>query len=208
VSVVATQGNCTAGDPGNPANPTTCELGSINSGGGASVAIVVKVLPDTTGVLHNDASVSSDAIDSNNGNNVDTEDTTVVAEADLTVEKDSTFDVGKPSTKIVYILTVTNNGPSDAQVVELVDTFPSTAKKLIYLLDTGNGACSYNEAGHQLTCDVGTLASGDSWSVEIHMNAKGSLGTITNEATVSSSTTDPDPSNNTAFKDVTIKGGK
>lgn len=199
--------NCTAGDPGNPANPTTCNMGSINSAGGASVEIVVHVLPDTIGLLHNDATVSSDATDLVNGNNVDTEDTTVIAEADLEIEKSATFDGAKPSADLVYLLNVVNNGPSDAQNVVVVDTFPSTAKKLVYLSDTGNGACSYNEAGHSLTCTVGPLPLGASWSVEIRMNPKGSLGLITNTADVSSSTTDPDPGNNSASYDVEIKGG-
>ncbi len=39
------------------------------------------------------------------------------------------------------------------------------------------------------------------------MNPKGNLGTITNTATVTSTTTDPDLSNNTVTKDVIVGGG-
>ena len=78
------------------------------------------------------------------------------------------------------------------------------AKAGEHFIRAGKG---YDRDQHQLVCDLGTLAAGDSWSVEIHMNAKGKLGTIRNTATVSSTTLDGNTGNNTATKDVIVGGG-
>jgi uncharacterized repeat protein (TIGR01451 family) len=177
----------------------------------SSVEVVIEVQVDPSiphgTTISNTATVSATTPDGVAGNNSATEETTVNASADLGLTKDSTFEAGNPSTNLIYILTATNLGSSDAQNVSVVDTFPSTAKKLVYVFDTGNGACSYDRDQHQLVCDLGTLAAGDSWSVEIHMNAKGKLGTIRNTATVSSTTLDGNTGNNTATKDVIVGGG-
>jgi uncharacterized repeat protein (TIGR01451 family) len=179
---------------------------------GASVEAVVEVLvnpsvPHGT-VINNNLTGSSSTTDTVPGNNSVSESTTVNAEADLEMIKDSTFDAGSPSANLVYSLTVNNLGSSDAQNVVVVDIFPSTSKKLVYVFDNSNGACSYDEVAHQLTCSVGTLAAGSSWSAEVHMKTKGKLGLITNTATVSSTTADPNGSNNTDTKDVIVGGGK
>ena len=58
-----------------------------------------------------------------------------------------------------------------------------------------------------MTCDFGTLPAGGSVTVDIIVDARGSVRRITNVATVSTSTTDPDSSNNTASKEIRVKGG-
>jgi uncharacterized repeat protein (TIGR01451 family) len=140
-------------------------------------------------------------------NNSVTEQTTVNAEADLAITKDANFLSGNPSKWIVYTLLVSNTGPSDALNVQVVDALPLTYKKIVYVMDSGNGACIYDKSTHEVTCDFGTLASGESVSVDIIVNAKGSVRKITNIADVLSSTADPDISNNTARKDIRVKGG-
>ena len=191
-------------------NTVTCNFtGGLNPGESLKVVIegvVDSSVPDAT-VIYNTATASAATTDPALLNNSATVDTTVNAVADLVIEKDSTFEAGNPSGNVIYIVTVTNNGPSDALNVVVMDVFPSTAKKFQYVFDTSNGDCAYDETTHELTCDVGTLAPGESWTVEIHMNAKGNLGTITNTATVSSDTTDPNPSNNVVTKDVIVGGG-
>jgi hypothetical protein len=78
---------------------------------------------------------------------------------------------------------------------------------VIFVFETSNGPCAYVESTHTVECDFGTLAAGASVSFDIHIQTKGNLGTITNTATVSSTTTDPDLSNNTASKDMLVQGG-
>ncbi|MDX1461007.1 MAG: hypothetical protein R3348_08120 [Xanthomonadales bacterium] len=192
------------------ADTVTC---SFDSGlwPGSHFEVVIEVVVDASvpdgAMITNAASASSATADPNPANNSDSEDTTVNALADLEILKDSTFEAGNPSTNLIYILTATNLGSSDAQNVMVRDEFPSTAKKLVYVFDTGDGACSYDKSAHELQCSLGTLAVGESWSVEIHMNAKGNLGTIRNHAFITSDTADPNPDNDMAAKDVIVGGG-
>ena len=67
--------------------------------------------------------------------------------------------------------------------------------------------CTYTKATHTFACSFGTLVAGDSRTVDVWLDARGSVGTITNIASVSSGTSDPNTANNSARKDVKIKGG-
>jgi hypothetical protein len=102
---------------------------------------------------------------------------------------------------------VVNNGPSDAQDVVVVDRLPLTSKKIVYVTDSGNGACAYDKSAHTVICDYGTLAAGASVSVNIVVDVRGSVRWIVNIAEVTTSTTDPNGGNNTAVKEVYVKGG-
>ena len=337
-SVVATGGaSCNVGVPGNPSQPTTCAFASLAASTSQNMTIVVTVLPNTTGILHNDAEVSSDAVDPNNANNLastdtvvtgdadlsvsivdnpdpviagallnydvtitnngpsaaldvsledtlssnvsflnatisngsgscillngitlscdlndlapgafvtvfidvlvnpavpngavifntatvsstvsdsnpannsETEDTTVsILEADLELLKTSDRDVYGPSDTIIYTIQINNTGPSDALEVIMVDDLPLDPQKIVYFYDSGDGACAYDEPSHSVTCDFGTLISGHTVSVDIYVKTKGSLGLITNIATVTTTSSDPNPANNTDTKIVLVTGG-
>lgn len=203
LSVTPSQGSCNAGIPGNPLHPLTCNLGSMSVGTNATITIVVKVHPGTPNgtVIHNDARVRSDYFDPNNGNNLATAPTTVLAQADLAVSKTSDADAYKPSTTIAYTVTVVNNGPSDALAAVVTDQLPTTMQA-IYLSDTG--ACTI--AGLTLTCSLGDIPVGQTRSFNIYLTVRGARGLVTNTAIVSSGTADPDPGNNTVTRDVTIQG--
>jgi uncharacterized repeat protein (TIGR01451 family) len=122
--------------------------------------------------------------------------------ADLAIVKTSDQSTYKPSSLITYTVTVTNLGPSDAQAVVVTDALPLT-QQAIYLSDTG--ACT--KSGNTLTCNMGTLGVGQSKSFNINETVKGARGSVSNTATVTSSTTDPNTGNNTSTRTVTIKGG-
>ncbi len=101
---------------------------------------------------------------------------------------------------------MTNLGPSDAQAVEVIDVLPLSpdTKKVIYQLDSGG--CAHDASTNVLTCPLGVLAAGATVSFEVHIDVKGSLGIITNDVTVSTTTFDPDLSNNAASKDALVEG--
>jgi uncharacterized repeat protein (TIGR01451 family) len=195
---------CQGGIPGNPAQPLLCGLGAVPfpAGASASIVVVVKVSPSVPHgtILINNASVGSDAPDADNSNNLVTANAPVIARADLRVVKTSDKDVYKPSTQVIYTVTVTNNGSSDAQAVVVTDTLPDP-KQAIYQSDTGG--CTLI-AGKTLSCNLGTMAVGTSKDFQIYMVVKGSRGEISNTATVASSTTDPAPADNTSTKVVTV----
>ncbi len=186
-----------------------CDLNDLNPGEFVTVFIEVLVdpaVPDGT-TITDTAGVSSVTPDPDGSNNTATETTTVNAEADLVISKDANFLSDNPSREIVYTLLVSNSGPSDAQDVVVVDELPLHPKKIIYIMDSGNGACAYDETMHDVTCDFGTLAADDSVSVDIVVEANGSVRRITNVASVSTTTNDPNEDNNTADKEIRVKGG-
>lgn len=208
ISATPSVGQCIPGTPGNAALPLTCSLGNIISGGGASITVVSRVKTGTPNgtVLSNGAVVSGSSSDPDNGNNTQTAITNVIARADLAIAKTADAAQYKPNTVITYRIRVTNNGSSDAQNVEVVDTLPEM-KQAVYSSNTNPGGCIF-QAPKSLTCSLGTMAAATTKEFFIKLSVKGAQGLVTNSATVASTTTDPVGGNNSASVDVTIKGGK
>jgi uncharacterized repeat protein (TIGR01451 family) len=180
------------------AGVVTCNLGTDT--------LVNPSVPDGTQIV-NTATAAAATADPDTGNNTATTTATVNAQADLSVTKDANIDLSNPAPRIVFTIVVTNLGPSDAQDVVATDPLPLNPKKVRYLFDTGNGACTYSLDTHAVTCNLGTLAAGASQSVSIYVDARGSLGVITNTVSVTSRTDDPNLANNSARKDIRVKGG-
>jgi len=192
-----------------PPYSLSCDLNDLAAN--QSVVVVIDVLvdplvPDGT-VITNQASVTTSAFDPDLTNNTTTEDTTVNAEVDLSLTKDASFLTNNPAPRILYTLTIHNAGPSAAQDVVLVDSLPLDSQKIVYVMDSGNGACVYDPVSHTVTCNFGMMDVGDVIVLDIIVDARGSVDRITNIATVSSTTTDSDPTNNTAVKEIRVKGG-
>lgn len=190
-----------------------CDIGDLAAGDSLTIVIDVLVdadVPDGT-VLVNTVEVTTTSTDPNPGNNVDSTDTDVDALADLAIDKTVNFETGNASTTVIYRVTVTNHGPSDAQDVSVFDELPSVLvgnnnEKIVFVFATDG--CTYDATvPHSVTCEAGTLPAGESAFWDIHIQFKGSVGNITNIATVSSSTTDPVPSNNVIEKTVIVAGG-
>ncbi len=135
------------------------------------------------------------------------EDTLVNASADLMITKAANFLTINPAPRIQYVITITNLGASDALNVVMTDTLPMDPKKIVYVMDSGNGLCAYSLALHNVVCNFGTLPAGQTVSVDIIVDVRGSVRIISNFASVTSTTFDPVAANNTVRKDVRIKGG-
>jgi len=189
VSASSTQGTCDSGVPGDPAQPTVCTLGDILSGAGATVTIVVQVLPDTTGVLHNGASVSSDTQDNDNSENQATADTTIDVVTDLVLEKSDDQDPVTAGSELKYLLFLTNHGPSTATGVVLVDSLPAQTSLVKIKVLGGADDCLHSAANPDVvTCTVGNMNPGEEFVVVITVLVDPSVPdgtTITNNADVS-----------------------
>ncbi len=198
VSAVPSQGSpCTE-----PAGTVTCDLGTVPAGGTATVTINVTVNPSTSGTVTNTATVASTTPDPDLSNNKDTLVTPVtpvpppLVSADVSITK-----IGAPNpvfngNALTYTLSVVNNGPSSAQAVMVSDPLPF--EFAFGSVSATAGSCT--ESAGTVTCDLGAMASGDKATVTIVGTAHLPTppASFTNTATVSSTTPDPDLSNNAA----------
>jgi uncharacterized repeat protein (TIGR01451 family) len=144
----------------------------------------------------NTASVSvSDATARTDDDTAD-ETVTVLPAADLSLSKSVDEPQPDVGTNVVFTLTVSNAGPSDATGVTVEDALPSG---YTYVSDDGGGAYS---SGTDIWT-IGTLTNGSSTSLEITASVDAS-GNYTNYAQVESSNEhDPDstPGNDSSDED-------
>src|SRR5207248_2285459 len=95
---------------------------------GASLTLVYTLniaISDANGsILSNTATVSAATPDPNSGNNSATFNSTVVNAADLSVTKTGPATV-TAGTNLTYTITVKDNGPSNAQAVQMTDALPA-----------------------------------------------------------------------------------
>ena len=98
---------------------------------------------------------------------------------------------------IVYVLSVTNYGPSSSTNVQVTDTLPSGA----ILVSSNFTAGSFS--GTQWNLGALAINQGATLTLTVH---PGSNGGFVNTATVSASTPDPNPDDDTASALVTVTG--
>ncbi len=199
-------------------NVLTWSVGNLAALASASLDINVKVLPSAPATLLNNASVTSSTADPNTSDNQATWTTTVNG-TDLWLDKQANVSAQNPSGALVYLITVHNEpgqvaddtptsghgGPNPAINVVVSDPLPLTSKKMVVqFLSTG---CVYDEPSHTVTCTVAELAPGTSVTFEIQFQIKGSVGSFTNTATVTSDTFDPNLANNSDTVTTVYQGG-
>ena len=117
--------------------------------------------------------------------------------ADLRISKSDDEDPVAVGDTITYTIVVTNDGPDDAENVELVDTLPAG----VTFLSASDGC---DESAGVVTCSLGKIKSTKSKTIEIVVRAD-VADDQTNTATVSSDTPDPDPSDNTDSETTNVR---
>lgn len=186
-------GDCNVGEPGDPNQPTTCGFDSMAAGDAATMVVEVTVLPDTRGILHNDARVSSDVFDPNNANDFPSVDTTVDAVADLVISKSDNPDPVLAGDLLTYTIDVTNNGPSTAMDVVLTDSLPPEVSFLGTTSPEG-ALCALENPG-TVSCTLGDIDPWQTVTMFIEVRVDSSIPdetVIENTVTATSSTPDPD----------------
>jgi uncharacterized repeat protein (TIGR01451 family) len=179
------------------AGTETCSIATLANGASASFTLTITTPSGATGTLSNTATVSAATADPTPGNNSSTANTTMNASADVGVTK-----TGPPTAvqnqDVSYSIGVTNAGPSNAANVQLSDAIPAQAAFVSMNQNTGP-AFICNFAAGTVTCTTASLAAGASatFTLTVHTNAAVSGGML-NTANVSSTTSDPNPANNSA----------
>jgi large repetitive protein len=199
VSATPSQGTC--GAP--VGNSFTCNLGSVPFGVTPTITFIVTVNPSTIGTINNTATVQSNQTDPNPNNNTDTEPTQVNTSADLGIEKNDTPDPVTVGDQLVYILTITNNGPSDAANVVVTDTLPAN---VTYVSATPSHGSGCSETAGTVTCDLDNIADGANATITIVVipTVATPAPGIQNTATVASDTDDSDNTNNTDTENTIV----
>ena len=187
-------------------NGTTVTFPSIALDAGTTVnaTLVFTVNASANGVITNTASIPDLSSDGERDvtNNSDSVEIDVVAEVDLSVTKSVSLPDAIVGSNLVYSIMVTNNGPSPALNVELVDTLPSG---VTFVSGTGPNGQVLTAVGGVVTVDGGNLANGASFQVTINATvARGATGNQVNRVTVSSDTEEIDPGDNTATASTSI----
>ncbi|HLY27384.1 MAG TPA: choice-of-anchor Q domain-containing protein, partial [Aggregatilineales bacterium] len=182
---------------------------SLPLGGTATFTLAGTVASGVSSAISNIATVASTATsDSNMANNTATA-TSSAASADLAVTKSGPGSVLAGS-NITYTIAISNNGPDTAQSVSLTDTLPANTTFVSEAQSAGpTFACTNPAVGATgtITCTANTLANGASASFSVVLNVNSATPdatTLTNSASVISSTGDPNTANNTATSSGTV----
>jgi uncharacterized repeat protein (TIGR01451 family) len=125
-------------------------------------------------------------------------DIIITPAADLAVSQDDLIDPVVLGGNLVYEITVTNNGPSTASEVQLIDYVPPGMT--VISATPSQGSCSGSST---ITCDIGNLDNTISQTVTLVLSPA-STGTFTNTIHVTSSVPDQDTTNNMVSEETTI----
>jgi len=192
-------GTCTASGSGNIA-------GTVNlpTGGSVTYTASCAISASATGTLSNTATVTAPAgvTDPTPGNNSATDSDTLAAQADLSVTKVDTPDPVTAGNNITYTITVNNAGPSNATSVSLSDTLPA-GTTFVSLPAVAGWSCT---TGATISCSNPSMAVGSAvFTLTVAVGPSVTAGTVlSNTATVSATTTDPTPGNNSATATTTV----
>jgi uncharacterized protein (TIGR03437 family) len=123
--------------------------------------------------------------------------------ADLSITKADLPDPVTPGSDIRYTLVITNNGAAVAHNVTVADDLPASVT-FVSCDATGGGVCG--GSGNNRTVTFAPLASGASATVTLVATANAPVGsTISNTATIASTTPDANPANNSATATTTVQ---
>ena len=128
----------------------------------------------------------------------------VAAVADLAVALTASAS-SLPGGSITYTVTVTNNGPSTAQNVKLIDTLPTTTTYASQSQSSGS-SFTLSQSSGVISDTIASLGSGAtaSFTIMADIPVTTVATSISDTATVSSSTSDSNSANNTATASTTV----
>ena len=154
------------------------------------------VNPAATGVLVNSAQVFPPTGHANRTSAIATDSDPITARADLGITKTGPASI-VAGNNLVYTITVTNTGPSDAAGVVVSDATPAG---LVFVSNTGDCTTAF-------PCALGVVPAGATRTITATFTVPityPGLGPIVNVASVSATTPDDTAANNTATVETTL----
>ncbi|TWT76226.1 Cna protein B-type domain protein [Planctomycetes bacterium CA13] len=203
--------------PAGASNPTangqnaSVNLGTVNADQAAvTFQIVANIGPTQVDPITNTGQIATvDQVDLNLSNNAEPETFDLIS-SDLRLTKTGPTTPIAAGTPMSYTVSVFNDiaGSDLATGVVVVDTLPVgvTFNSATITGDTANQPATFNSTTRELTAVIGNLAAGATPAV-VTINvtvAENAQSPLTNEATVSATSFDPDLANNTANVQTTI----
>ncbi|MDA0991117.1 MAG: hypothetical protein O3A51_10245, partial [Verrucomicrobia bacterium] len=186
--------------PGEPID-VVCLLGDMPPGASTQMTLRVKA-PDNPGAVTNEVYV--DALqspkyfyDNSDGDDGYTLVTPILpCEADLTITKRTLQEATVVDASLMYIVTVSNKGPCEAQNVVVTDLIPLDAEFRKEITRHGCVLDDKDPPEHDiLTCTFASLASGESKEIRFSVVPQ-AVGGLSNCVSVTSNTLDPNTADN------------
>ena len=200
-SVAAGSYSCPDGDSN--AQTITCTLAHLDTNDTKAITVTYHVPSNTPAAASVSNTANATADNGGSGSATDTVEITRHADvADLKVAA-ATVVAGN---QITFTITVTNNGPSDADPVTLTDTLDSHLTGAQFC--TGSGCVP--SAPWTGSTNLGPIAPGVANAVEVKIKATVNPNTpqgypLNNTASVSSTTPDPNSGNNSSSTSTTVE---
>ena len=170
-------------------------IGDLANGKSVVLKIKTRVLVSDA-VIVNVANVTSDTYDNNTDNNEDDDKIKVRPSADVSIVKKVNANNVSIDDVIVWTVIVTNNGPDTAYDVVVSEKLPSGLKLLSYKSSKG----SYKNG----VWTIGTLENGSSVTLDLTTRVTISKGVIKNLVFVTTSSYDPNETNNKNESSVNV----
>src|SRR5258706_392956 len=209
VSVVQNTGPAAACAPAGLSSASCSFASPLANGAMATFTLTVNVPVTVTDgtVLVNNVNVSTGSFDTNSANNTAQVSTTVIGVTDLAVSKSGPGSVNAGS-NLTYTIAVTNSGASAATSAALSDAIPANVTFVSEGQNSGPAAsCSNPSVGGTgtITCTWASLAGGANATFTVVVHVPGNAtGSVTNTATVSSTTGDTNHPNDSSTTTATI----
>ena len=200
---IAAPAGWTCTTPAVGANGTvTCNAATLASGATATFTLVATVANNASGTITNSASAAHSGTDGNPGNSSGAAAPTpvVAPSADLAINKNTNTTSVAPGATFSYTIAVTNNGPDAAANVVMTDILPAQLQFVSITTPAGfNCVTPAVNANGTVTCTAATLANGATanFTLTVRVSPSATSGSVTNSATVVSTTADSTPANGT-----------